>query len=348
MLDYLIIGQGLAGTCLAHQLIKDNKSFKIIDKITNSASVISSGIYNPVVLKRFTPVWNAQIEIDKLINEFTQFENLLQIPLIKRCDLFRVLANEDEVKTWSKKSLRNENLIPFLDSEIISNSNPQVKASFGLGRVKQTGRIRVNDLLSQFRNFLIAKNQLIDETLDFSLLEPKENCISYKQIEAKKIVFCDGYSLKKNPYFSYLPMEGLKGETMLIHAEKLDLTSIVKSKVFIMPTDHENYYYIGATYHYRTINDLVTTEGRDELINNLNKFIETEYKIVRQFAGIRPTVIDRRPLIGNHPKYRNMFLFNGLGSRGVMLAPKMAEELYNYMEYKVELQKEIDINRFNS
>ncbi|CVK16943.1 Glycine/D-amino acid oxidase (deaminating) [Apibacter mensalis] len=346
MLDYLIIGQGLAGSCLAHRLLKENKSYKIIDIVSNSASFVSSGMYNPVVLKRFTPVWNAEIEINKLLKEFKDFEILLKVKLIYNSDLYRIFANEDEVRTWKKKSERNENLKPFLDPEIYDSVNPNIIANFGMGKVYKSGKIFVRELLREFRKFLLKDNRLIDDIFDFNHLNKEINYYEYKGIKTKKIVFCDGYSLKYNPYFNYLPMEGVKGETMVIHANGLGLTDIVKSKVFIMPMD-KDYYYIGATYHYREVNDEISEEGQNELINSLNKFLNIDYKIVKKFAGIRPTVVDRRPLLGEHPEFKNMFIFNGLGSRGVMLAPIMAEELYHFMENSKELLSEVSIKRFN-
>ncbi|WP_128330922.1 FAD-binding oxidoreductase [Apibacter sp. HY039] len=346
MIDYLIVGQGLAGTCLANKLEKENKSFKIIDIVSNSASFVSSGMFNPVVLKRFTPVWNAQKEIDVLLKEFKNFESLLNVKLVYESDLYRIFANEDEVKTWIKKSSKNENLIPFLDPNVHQSVNPYIKADYGMGRVKHSGKIFVRELLREYRKYLITKHNLIDDVFDFNALNILENSIEYKGVEAAKVVFCDGYALKANPYFSYLPMEGVKGETMVIHANGLDLKDIVKSKVFVMPMEND-YYYVGATYYYREVDDIVSEEGQNELINGLNKFLNYDYRIVKKFAGIRPTVIDRRPLLGRHPKLKKIFIFNGLGSRGVMLAPTMAGELYEYMENISELQAEVDINRFN-
>ena len=345
MIDYLVIGQGLAGSCLAKKLLEENKSFKLIDLVSNSASYVASGMFNPVVLKRFTPVWNAQKEIDKLRENFSEFEKLLNTKLVYPSDLYRIFANEDEVKTWIKKSQRNESLIPFLDPKIHASVNPHIKADFGMGRVMQGGKIFVREMLREFRKFLMARNLLIDDIFDVNLLDIQSDKISYKGIEAQKIVFCDGFALKDNPLFSYLPMEGVKGETMVIHAEGLALTDIVKSKVFIMPME-KDYYYIGATYYYIEVNDEVSEEGQNELIENLNRFLKIDYKIIKKFAGIRPTVIDRRPLLGVHPEKKNVFLFNGLGSRGVMLAPTMAEELYDFMENSIALQPETDIARF--
>ncbi|MDR3272873.1 MAG: FAD-binding oxidoreductase [Flavobacteriaceae bacterium] len=346
MLDYLIIGQGLAGSCLAKKILEENKSFKQIDLVTHSASYVASGMFNPVVLKRFTPVWNAQKEIDKLLKIFSEFEKLLNVKLVYPSDLYRIFANEDEVKTWTKKSQRNQNLIPFLDPKIHESVNPYIKADFGMGRVMQSGKIFVREMLREFRKYLLTQNLLIDDIFDINQLNIQPNFISYKGIEAKKIVFCDGFALKENPLFSHLPMEGVKGETMVILADGLALTSIVKSKVFIMPMEND-YYYVGATYNYTEVNDNISEEGQTELVENLNHFLKIDYKIIKKFAGIRPTVIDRRPLLGVHPDKKNVFLFNGLGSRGVMLAPTMAEELYDFMENSIDLQPEIDIKRFD-
>ena len=42
-----------------------------------------------------------------------------------------------------------------------------------------------------------------------------------------------------------------------------------------------------------------------------------------------------------------MYVLNGLGTRGVLVAPAMAEALYNSIENDTPLPEEIDINRFN-
>jgi glycine/D-amino acid oxidase-like deaminating enzyme len=46
---------------------------------------------------------------------------------------------------------------------------------------------------------------------------------------------------------------------------------------------------------------------------------------MEHFAGVRPTVKDRRPLVGTHAEYSAIHILNGLGTRGVMLGPSMAK-----------------------
>ena len=74
--------------------------------------------------------------------------------------------------------------------------------------------------------------------------------------------------------------------------------------------------------------------------------ITCSYKVVNQMAGIRPTVKDRRPLVGRHAVYKNVYVLNGLGTRGVMIGPYVAKQLFDFIEFGMPLEAEIDIKRF--
>ena len=69
--------------------------------------------------------------------------------------------------------------------------------------------------------------------------------------------------------------------------------------------------------------------------------------MVKQSAGIRPTVTDRRPLVGRHKTHERLYVLNGLGTRGVIIAPTISKALYDYIENEVPLETEINIARFN-
>jgi len=57
--DYIIVGCGLAGIAFCEQLNAANKTFIVFDNASQHSSTIAGGLYNPVVLKRFTPVWKS-------------------------------------------------------------------------------------------------------------------------------------------------------------------------------------------------------------------------------------------------------------------------------------------------
>ena len=153
--------------------------------------------------------------------------------------------------------------------------------------------------------------------------------------------------MKQNPFFNTLPLEGTKGELLVIHAPDLKLDVILKSSVFIIPIGDEQYL-VGSTYAWNDYSNKPTESAKNEILEKLQKVISCSFKVVHHRAGIRPTVTDRRPLVGQHKAHKNLYLMNGLGSRGVLIAPTVAKDLIAYIEDGVPLPKEIDINRFKS
>jgi glycine/D-amino acid oxidase-like deaminating enzyme len=152
---------------------------------------------------------------------------------------------------------------------------------------------------------------------------------------------------RKNPFFNKLPLEGTKGELLLIHAPELKSEVILKSSVFVIPIGSDKYL-VGSTYAWKDYSNTPTESARTSLINKLQKLLNCSFEILQQRAGIRPTVIDRRPLVGQHRVHKNLYILNGLGSRGVLVAPTVAKNLIDFIEKGLALPKDIDINRFTT
>jgi glycine oxidase len=342
--DYIIVGSGLASIMFAEQLRLHNKSFIVISNRSQQASVVASGLYNPVVLKRFTATWNAATHLESALPKYIELEQLLGLKLDYVLPIHRVFNSIKEQNNWflacDKPVLTN-----FLNPEIIPNTNSAVKAPFGFGAVNFTGRIDTQLLIEAYREFLSKRNQYIEETFEYKDLIENPEGVVYQSLKAKHIVFTEGFGIHKNPYFKYLPLEGTKGELITIHAPTLKLESILKSSIFVIPMG-EDRYLVGSTYEWTDKTNDPTQKAKTELLEKLERLIDCEFEVVNQRAGIRPTVIDRRPLVGQHPNHKNMYVLNGLGTRGVLVAPSMAKALYNSIEKNTSLSKEIDINRF--
>ena len=236
-------------------------------------------------------------------------------------------------------------LKPFLSKDILKNNNPNIDAPFGYGEVLGTGRIDTRKLVSKYADFLLQNELLIQENFIFSELKPLEDSMSYKGIKARKIVFTTGFGLKNNPYFNYLPLHGTKAQLLTIKAPDLKEEKVIKSSVFIIPLG-DDYYRIGATYEQKDKTNAITVEAKNELLKKLDSFLQCDYEVVDHVAGIRPSTRDRRPLVGRHPEYENMYVLNGFGSRGVMIAPYASKQLYNFIENNTELDPEMDVARF--
>ena len=117
-------------------------------------------------------------------------------------------------------------------------------------------------------------------------------------------------------------------------------------KAFVLPVGNKRFK-VGSTYEWDDLTEQTTEKGKVSIVERLDALIDVEYQIEDQWAGVRPTIVDRRPVLGRHPHFPNLYVFNGLGTKGVMLAPKFAEIMANYLiEESSELPAEIDVKRF--
>lgn len=342
--NYIIVGLGLAGLAFTKELEKNKKSFLVFEDNSQNSSMVASGVYNPVVLKRFTPVWNATEQLQIALPFYADLEIQFNKKYDYRLDIYRVFKSVEEQNNWFS-ACDNPTLSNFMDTKLIMEKHEGVLANFGYGKLLNTGRIDTKSLIEDYRNYLSQRKLSRNESFQYESLKINENTVEYKDVMATKIVFCEGFGLKNNPFFNELPMQEAKGELITIHAPNLNVDFLIKAALFVFPLG-DNLYKVGATFNWKDKTQHPTEEGKNELTTKLETIITVPYAIVEHVAGIRPTVKDRRPLAGKHPNHPNLAVLNGLGTRGVMIAPTLAKALYDHLENGIALDKEISIARF--
>lgn len=345
MIDYLIVGSGLAGICFAEIALQNNKSIVVIDDNTQNSSKIAGGIYNPVILKRFSEVWNAKDQIDFLNEFYPKIEKRINIQIDFKMPVIRKFFSVEEQNNWFV-ACDKPNLSHFLSQNILFKTYSGINAPFGFGEVLSTGYVDTKLLLQEYRAYLSNQGIYFNQTFDYSKIYFHDDCIYYQNIQARHIIFAEGFGLHSNPFFNYLPLDGTKGELFIIKAPNLNLDCILNSSVFILPLG-DNLFKVGATYNWDDKTNNPTEEGKKELLERIYELLQCDFEIIDHFAGIRPTVKDRRPLVGTHQTYKNIHILNGLGTRGVMLGPSLANDLLQNIENNIPLNTNIDIIRFN-
>jgi glycine/D-amino acid oxidase-like deaminating enzyme len=344
MVDYMVVGLGLAGISFCEVLEENGKTFKVISDESQQASQVAGGLYNPVILKRFTMAWKAKMQLQGAKPFYQKLEQKLGITLDYELPVLRKFASIEEQNLWFEASDRLD-LDYFLSTEIIPNNNPSVNAPHGFGEVKHTGRIDTGSLVRSYKSYLENSGSFVEESFDFDAMSISSETLSYRGINAKNVIFASGFGLKQNPYFGYLPLNGTKGELLIIHAPGYKEQNVIKSSVFTIPLGNDRYL-VGATYKWKDKTNKPTEESKNELLEKLRTFLQCNFEVVDHVAGIRPTVTDRRPLVGRHPEYKNLYVLNGFGSRGVLIGPYAAKQLFDYIEKCTELDPEMDIQRF--
>ena len=343
MVDYIIVGGGIAGLCFVELCLQHNKSFILITDDSQNSSKIAGGLYNPVVLKRFTGVEDAELQLDYLEGFYENIEKRLGVQINFPLPLLRKFFSIEEQNNWFQAA-DHPKMAPFLSTTIEKKNIAGIEAPFHYGRVLRTGYLNTSLFLKKYHQFLEKLNLIKNETFDYSGMKMNEEGINYKGISAKKIVFAEGFGLHANPYFSHLPLDGTKGELFIIKAPELKLTDIINTSVFILPLGND-LFKVGATYNWKDKTDLPTQEGKLELVTRIKEILQCDFEIVSHFAGIRPTVKDRKPLLGKHEAYENLLVLNGLGTRGVMLGPFAAQLLFDFSENGTEIPMHYSINR---
>ena len=346
MKDVLIVGRGLAATVLMHRLAAGGVSFTAIGvRHLSRSSEVAAGIWNPVVFKRLTKSWMAESLIPFLEDFYTACSQRLGVELITARELIKPFGEDQEKDLWIKKS-KNE-LSEFLDETMYAADDPALrhfKLSHGYGKVKKAGNLNMQAFLNHSEAYFLQ--QIVDEVFDYSQLKMDAGAVHYKSHTAKHLVFCEGYRVAQNPFFHWIPLKPAKGEVLTIHAPELRLRDRIFNRNGFMMDLGEQCYKVGATYEWDRLNNDATTEGKNELLSKLGKMVDGSYRILSHEAGIRPSSIDRRPIIGPHPVHANLHVFNGLGTKGVMLAPYLADNFVHYLLNAGPLFPESDVKRF--
>jgi glycine/D-amino acid oxidase-like deaminating enzyme len=308
--------------------------------------MVAGGLYNPVILKRFTGAWNGAAQLDYALPFYERLEGKLDLKLDYQWPILRRFASIEEQNLWFQTSDK-PGLQPFLSLNLVENRNKGLSVPYKFGVVEGTGRVATKTLITAYETYLEEQGLWQKESFDYTLLTQHSQGVSYKDWQANSVVFAEGYGLKSNPFFNYLPLEGTKGEVITMKIPGLNEEAIIKSGVFIIPLG-EDLYRVGSTYFWRDKTQGPTEAAKTFLLERLERFMTLPYEIVSHVSGVRPTVSDRRPLVGQHPEYKSLFVLNGMGSRGVLTAPTAANALSSYIYDGIAIDPEMDVARFLS
>ncbi|UFK97273.1 NAD(P)/FAD-dependent oxidoreductase [Kaistella faecalis] len=337
--DYIIVGGGYAGIFFAHQLILNSKSFVIFSEDRKSASEVSAGIVNPVVLKKFTTFWLAKEQIDFLKATLDEIAGYTGKNYLINENIHRIFHDQKEQELWLTKSDTDE-LKPFLNTEFKSLGT--ILNSFGAGSVNLSARLNVEGFFNDFKAFFIENNHLREDRFDYSKISGN----TYDDISFKHIVFCEGIGVKHNPFFSEIPVVANKGHHLKVKlSEPLGHQLTLKKKHFLFPLNEEIHYY-GGTYDPNERGDEDDEFAKQQLIDGLSEFYPHSFEIKEVNYGFRPTVKDRRPILGSQSEHSNLYVFNGLGARGILNGCYFSKELFEHIEIQKPLMPEVDLKRF--
>ena len=305
-----------------------------------SASRVAAGIINPVTGKRFVKSWRLDDFFPAAQRHYQALETELQVKIWEKRPILRLLTPGEEANNWSTRCALPE--YESLLSEAIHAGawSPLLKPGFKFGAIQGAARVNFPKLLAAFRAQALAAGQVLEKTVAY---EDTENLL--KQFD--RVVFCEGYRAQHNPFFPALSWQLAKGEALLIRfqdARANYITDMLKKSNLVAPLG-EGLFWAGGSYQWDYPNLEPTPGERDYILMRLNEILEAPFAVISHAAGIRPTVKDRRPFLGESVLLSNVFMFNGIGTKGALLAPFWAEHLAEHLVAGTPIDPEVWVGR---
>lgn len=345
-IDYLLVGQGLAGSILADHLLKAGFRVQIVSNTNlSNSSKVAGGLYNPVTGRKLVKTWNCDNLFKYLTPYYKSISEQLGEQIIYERPIYRPFLSVEAQNEWMGSSSDGSFDDYVIETYTSSTYGDLLHDDFGGVLLKQCGYVDTALLVDSFAVKFRGLEVLTEESFDFSSLDVKEDAIQYKKWSAKEIVFCEGPQAINNPFFSWLPFKPVKGE--LLHIQSEHKPKVIYNRgVFLLKKGE--ICRVGATYDNHNLTIEPTEKAKKELSKKLGDLIKYDYEIVDQKVGIRPATKDRKPFLGRHPKHKNVLIFNGLGAKGVSLAPYYANQLVEWLKGQGNLDVEVNIERYFS
>jgi glycine oxidase len=341
--DVLIVGCGLAGASLAMRFVDAGQKVVVIDHSERtSASRVAAGVFNPVVFKRINLSWRAIESLNASDLFYADLARRLNAPFYHKIPMVRCHGSSDERELWLVKRELDE-FKPFLGETLSRDERPWLNQPFGAALVHGTGFLDTELFLDTVQAFLKSHSIFLNEDFEHTHVYEHADSIQYKEFKANKLIFCEGSSAISSSYFKGLPFSLAKGEVLTVEIPGIP-DELFNGKIYGVPLGN-SVFRVGATYTWNEAYENPTEAGRAELEEKIRTLIQKPFNVLKHDAGFRPATKDRRPYLGMHPKHKNIGIFNGLGTKGVLLSPMLSLELSQHLLHNKALDMESSIAR---
>lgn len=344
--DFIIVGQGLAGTFCSFYLHKAKKSFIVIDEVNErSASRVSSGILNPVTGRKYVKTWLIDELMPHAFAAYKEMEILLGKKYFFQKTIQKYFSNEEAAQYFNSRIGDDATLfVSKIEKEKLLHA--QLKNFSEAVAIAPAYYLDCRNFIHDYGKWLAANNNLLNEFFDYNILNLTEKGLRYKDIEATQIIFCEGYKVKQNPWFKHVPVASNKGDFLLVKIPELPKEDLINHGIFLVPL-YDDVFWAGSNYQHTFTTELPEATMQNELTEKLKNALNIPFEVIAHSCGIRPTIIGRRPAVGTHAACKNMSILNGLGTKGVSLAPYFAKQLIENILYNTPIDVEARVERFS-
>lgn len=331
--DFIILGQGIAGTLLSFELMEQGKSVLVIDRpqSDSTASVVAGAVLNPMANKRWELSKTARLHFPVAVSTYQRLQQFINESVLIPKQIMLFMHNVDEIDSYRKQQLLYPSYLAALDTLRETNA---FAAEFTCGMVNHVWKVENIKLLTGYRNQLIANGQFIEEDFDFNELQIERNKIIYKNITSDKIVFCEGAVAQHNPLFTHmLPFTKNRGDVLILKIADLSANYIYEGSTRLIHWQ-DDLFWCGSNYNWNFQDMQPDIVWRSQIENQLNHWLALDYQVQQHWVAERPTTKGQQPILRQHPLHASVSMFNGLGTRGFSSGPYWAKAMADLLTHK--------------
>lgn len=337
----LVVGGGIAGYSVLFYLMKAGIQAILYDlSENNTSSRKAAGLVNPFIIKRYALTWKGAEAYKKACHFYHDLQTRAGIRCLDLSPLYRWLPHENVRNEWIRMRQEKTTLTEYMGLPEPVPTNTLLGG--WQAAIPQSFRIRTESLFRALEK--IFRLQTRNACFAYENLKPfKKNQWIYEDEAWDAVIFCEGTSVINNPFFRESFIRHCKGQWLVTHNPGLEAAYL--GALFLLPEPQKRLL-VGSTYEHHFAHHEPDELGRQKLSDGYKRMTGLEPLVLKHVSGIRPVSADRRPVTGPHPHYPGLFILNGLGSRGFLLAPYLAEKLVKYLLKEEGFPPEVQYNRF--
>ena len=348
IVDFMVVGQGLAGSILAWHLMRNGISILVIDdQHKDASSVVAAGIINPITGHRINVTDGMDRFLPDALSLYHAMEKQFKTSLIHALPQLRLIKKQGQLDYWQQRQQQASHQ-PYL-GELHEHHDAFSESAFGIAEIKQTYRVSTEKLLRHCREWLIEQNALYNQRFDYQTLEVNESGVKYKDVHAKGVIFCEGFQAIHNPWWKHLPFKLAKGEIITLKSDDLPhamlnwgswllpISEPMPEPMFKQRVSSTQHYKLGSNYAWNNLDLTPNQQVKEHLLTSMHSKVSAQASVLDHQVGVRPTTLHRQAFVGGNSQQQRLFCFNGFGSKGCLTIPYHANLLTQHIVNGVAL-----------
>ncbi len=355
-MTHLIIGGGLAGACAALWLSERSAVTVLeaehpVDTLVSGASGAAAGLINPFMGQRANPAWHFEEALAALRETLA----LADAPgLFRPTGVLRPARDEAQARHFHARAEASPKHAAWRSAEAVAAEHPALTAPHGALWIPGGGAVTISAMTTALLRAAEARGATVRTGVCVTAWGEKETgafvtADAGERIEAAWVVLALGDGFQHFPELAALPLHRIKGQTVrLARPPTLGEIPALSGVGYVVPD--EGTLVVGSTYEHAFTDEQPSWAESEALRAKAARMLPAlaEAEILDARAGVRVTVPRshsprRLPLLGPLPDRRRVWVFTGLGSKGLLTAPLLARHLPTYLNDSARIPAEVRV-----